>query len=306
MEKEVPNPPSKIPKITIGMPTYNSHGKIIRALDSVWIQSYPNLEVIISDNCSIDDTQQLCQAISNNHSEVIYFRQATNIGLIPNFEFVLSHASGDFFIWLADDDALEPGVLNEYVDFLTQHPDYSLVSGKIRYWHENETAFFEKGFTLDNDNGDSRAARYYAKVVYGSLFHGMMRRSLAERIPMYNKIGADFHFVAALAFMGKIENLEIIGYNKRLNGTSRNFDQYAKVIGASGFSRKYPRLAIASDAFGEILESPIYASKQWYSKLTLALRCSTGVLFNYYSKTYPLILGGKIKRYFAQKLPTLK
>lgn len=308
MKNESQSETSAFPKVTIGLPTYNGHGKIIRALNSVWTQQYPNLEVIISDNCSTDNTQQICDTIRHQHKEVVYFRQPTNIGLVGNFEFVLHKATGNFFMWLADDDTLEPDILKVYAGFLMRNPDYSLVSGKICYWQNNTPVFFERDFTLDDSDSDWRVARYYAKVVYGSLIHGMMRRELAERIPMRYKIGTDFHFVASLAYMAKVKNLEITGYNKQLNGTSRNSDQYAKVFGASWFSKKFMRMSIAIDAFTEIFRSPVYDEKGWYSKLTLALSCSVGVLFNYYGKMYPLIIGGKIKRYLLNfyRLTALK
>src|SRR5258708_7801685 len=103
------------PLVSIGLPTYNGEKRIVSTLKSILNQNYPNLEVIISDNCSSDNTETVCSELSKINQAVHYFRQKENIGIIPNFKFVLSKASGDFFMWIADDDSLEPDILNKYV-----------------------------------------------------------------------------------------------------------------------------------------------------------------------------------------------
>ncbi len=292
--------PTGFPMVSIGLPTFNSNGSILNTLRSIWEQQYPNLEIIISDNYSTDNTQELCNELSNDHSEIRYFRQQTNIGLVPNFDFVRSKASGVLFMWVADDDSLEPGILKMYVNFLMSHPDYSLVSGQIKYWLGNRALFCEKDFNVEENSSDLRMIHFYFKVMYGAIFHGLMHRTVAEKIPLRNAIGSDFHFVATLAYVGKIKNLDYVGYNKRLNGTSRNFEHYAKVIGASWFSSKFPRIAIARDAFSEIFRSPVFAVKHVPSKLILALSCCAGILISYYGKEFPFIVGGILKRYFRK------
>src|SRR5687768_16564451 len=77
----------KFPFVSIGMPTYNSGGKIKEALFSICRQEYGNIEVIISDNCSTDNTEELCVEMSRNYFPVKYFRQVKNIGMVENFKF---------------------------------------------------------------------------------------------------------------------------------------------------------------------------------------------------------------------------
>jgi glycosyltransferase involved in cell wall biosynthesis len=289
------------PLVSVGVPTFNSGKRIVTALMSVLHQEYPNLEVIISDNCSSDNTQAVCTELCRDHPDLRYFRQKENIGLVPNFEFVLSQASGDLFMWIADDDSLEPGILQKYVDFLTRHPDYTLVSGQIRYWSEDGAVFDEKDFTMDDNSGDRRVIRFYSKVKYGAIYYGLMPRETAKKVPLGNRMGEDWHFIAKVAYLGKIKNLDCIGYNKKLNGSSKNFKQYAKIIGASWFSANFPHIQIAIDAFSEIMSSPIYGGRQTHSKVILALSSSAGILINFYCREYPFIMGGKIIRLLGFK-----
>ncbi|MBI1767595.1 MAG: glycosyltransferase family 2 protein [Bacteroidetes bacterium] len=290
-----------LPLVSIGLPTYNGEKRIVSTLTSVLNQKYPNLEVIISDNCSSDNTEAVCKELCKKNQVIHYFRQKENIGIIPNFEFVLSKASGDFFMWVADDDSLEPGILQKYVDFLNANPDYSLVSGEIRYWRGVHTVFVERDFSMDHNSRNIRVIRYYSKVKHGAIYYGLMPLEIAKKIALQNRMGEDWHFVAKAAYLGKIKMLDCIGYNKKLDGSSKTLKQYAKIIRASWFTTNFPHVQIAIDAFYEIMTSSIYEEKRIHSKLILALASSVCILSSFYCKEFPFIVGGKIVRLLGFK-----
>ena len=104
------------PKVTIGMPVYNGEAYIREALDSLLGQSYRDFELIISDNDSSDSTEQICQLYSKRDDRIIYIRQKKNIGAAENFQFVLSKARGEFFMWAASDDRWNSEWLEFVVD----------------------------------------------------------------------------------------------------------------------------------------------------------------------------------------------
>ena len=93
-----------IPAVSIGMPVYNGENYIREALDSLLIQSFTNFELIISDNSSTDNTQEICQTYATKDSRIKYIRQQKNIGVALNFEFVLNMAQAEYFTWAASDD----------------------------------------------------------------------------------------------------------------------------------------------------------------------------------------------------------
>ena len=285
------------PLVSVGIPTYNGCHTIVETVKSVLQQDYDNLEIIISDDSSQDDTQNRCLELTKANSHIRYFRQAINIGLTRNFEFVMHQASGDFFMWVGHDDILEPGIIKKYVEFLISNPKYSLVSGEIRYLRARQNIYHEKDLSLEHNSPYIRVASYYFKVVQGAMYYGLMRKKAAKKISLRNRIGDDWHFVAALAFLGKIKNLNCVGYNKKLGGTSKTFKHYSKIIGASRLAANFPHITIALDAFSEIfLISPVYDQMSIFPKLSLAIFSGMGILFNYYIKIYPFVVGGRIKR----------
>jgi len=95
-------------KIGIGLPVYNGERFIRSKIESILNQTFKNFELIISDNCSNDKTQQICEEYSENDIRIKYFRQTENIGAAKNFEFVLQKSNSEFFMWTGVDDVLLP------------------------------------------------------------------------------------------------------------------------------------------------------------------------------------------------------
>src|SRR5262245_43535908 len=97
------------PLVSVGIPTYNRPAGLRRTLDCMTGQTYRNLEIIVSDNCSpSSETEEVVRAYQHRDPRIRYVRQPENIGLEANFKFVLEQATGPFFLWAADDDEWTP------------------------------------------------------------------------------------------------------------------------------------------------------------------------------------------------------
>src|SRR3989338_6956363 len=103
--------------VSIGLPVYNggAPNKLPRTLASLLAQTYTNIELIISDNASTDDTEVICREHAVRDSRIRYVRQERNITQIPNVEFVMRQARGEYFMLASDDDWWHP----EFVERLT-------------------------------------------------------------------------------------------------------------------------------------------------------------------------------------------
>lgn len=94
------------PLVTIAIPTYNRAGTYLTsALQSVTAQTYPHLEIIVSDNCSTDHTEQVVKDF--NDPRIRYVKHSENIGHCRNFNFCVEQARGAYFMLLQDDDAID-------------------------------------------------------------------------------------------------------------------------------------------------------------------------------------------------------
>src|SRR5687767_11546152 len=109
---------------SIGMPVYNGAEHVADALESALAQDYPNLEVVVCDNASEDETESICRRIAQRDERVRYLRSPTNIGLLPNFRRARDEARGVYFTWLGHDDLLSDRTyISTTVGYLEAHPD---------------------------------------------------------------------------------------------------------------------------------------------------------------------------------------
>ena len=100
------------PKVSIIIPTYNRSKYLTQAIESARCQDYHNMEIVVSDNASTDNTDNVMEEYSADN-RIKYFRNSVNIGMVGNWRKALSeYCSGDWFLILSDDDYL---VDNSYI-----------------------------------------------------------------------------------------------------------------------------------------------------------------------------------------------
>jgi glycosyltransferase involved in cell wall biosynthesis len=117
---------SAVPRLSIGLPVYNSEDYLAESLEALLGQSYEDWELIISDNSSTDGTASICRDYEKRDSRIRYFRQATNIGAAPNHNFVFEQSRGELFKWASGDDLYARDLLERCVAVLDKHPDVVL------------------------------------------------------------------------------------------------------------------------------------------------------------------------------------
>lgn len=92
-----------LPKVSVMIPTYNQEDYIAQAINSVLMQDYGNIEIIIADDCSTDRTGEIARQYIS--SKVKYIRNERNLGRVANYRNTLySHTTGDWIVNLDGDD----------------------------------------------------------------------------------------------------------------------------------------------------------------------------------------------------------
>lgn len=146
-------------KVSVGITVFNQAHYIGEALESVLSQDYPNLEVVVSDNCSTD-TIELTMSRYLHDSRVKYFRNELNIGMIANARKALyEYSSGELALHLDGDDYLiDRRYISKAVDLLERH-NLVMVFSRIK-------AFYEKKNILVEDKVNSNLP----KIIDGNWF----------------------------------------------------------------------------------------------------------------------------------------
>ena len=121
----------KLLKLTVVIPTRERADTLFHTLRTVLEQEYENLEILVSDNASIDNTRQVVSQFSD--VRLRYINTGNRIGMSENWEFALSHVTGDFVMYLGDDDGLLPNACNDIASIINNSGTRALIWNKATY-----------------------------------------------------------------------------------------------------------------------------------------------------------------------------
>ena len=129
------------PLVSVFLVTYNSSNYVLEALESVKDQTYPNIELIISDDASKDNTIEICRnwIEKNKHhfKNTILITSEINTGVAPNCNRAIKASSGIWLKVLAGDDKLLPDTITNFISYVTQTPKCDIVFGKLYFYGED-------------------------------------------------------------------------------------------------------------------------------------------------------------------------
>lgn len=125
--------------VTIGIPNYNYARYITDALNSAVSQEYENLEIIIVDDCSNDNSVEVIEkwiARFTGDIKITLIKNSTNVGIAKVCNIILSNASGKYYQLLDADDILLPGKIKKQVDLLEKNSSCAFVYSNISIINE--------------------------------------------------------------------------------------------------------------------------------------------------------------------------
>ncbi|MFH1244421.1 MAG: glycosyltransferase [bacterium] len=119
------------PLVSILIPTYNREAYLGDAINSALNQTYPNIEIIVHDDASTDQTIELLSLYHDPHLRVI--RTDTNHGMIGGWNYIVQQARGEYLKFLASDDLLTPTCVAELVKATLAHPQAALITCQRKF-----------------------------------------------------------------------------------------------------------------------------------------------------------------------------
>lgn len=113
--------------VSIIMGVYNCENRIEECIESIQAQTYTNWELIICDDCSVDNTFSVISDISKKESRIKVIRNQTNSKLAFSLNHCLEYAKGEYIARMDDDDICYPMRLETQVNFLENNLQYDAV-----------------------------------------------------------------------------------------------------------------------------------------------------------------------------------
>ncbi len=245
------------PMVSIGIPTYNRPAGLRKLLNTVKDQTYRNLEIIISDNCSTDpEVQSTILLFAELDDRIVHFRQSKNIGLEENFNFVYTKASGRYFVWMGDDDYFDANYIEACVTHLQKNPEIILCSGIAKYYSKGKHLFDEKMSPLLQQKRLLRIFKYYLTVNKNGKFYGVFRNHQFQRRPLGIHVGCDLSFMGKLAILGKIDAIPTTSYHRSLDGSSATKKKMIERFGLNWMERTFFEFYVCAEIARHIFREP--------------------------------------------------
>lgn len=208
------------PLVSILLPVYNCESFVLDAVYSVIRQTYKNIELIIIDDGSTDDTAVKLSTIIDGRMK--YYRNNRNLGLSAALNRGVSLCNGEFIARLDADDICLPDRISLQVSFLANHPEYIMVGGSARCID-----------ALGNDTGNHMHPKSENRLIKAALFFScpmihptIMIRSSTLRLSGLNyrldvRQAEDYVLYAELMKFGSFGNLKasLIKYRIHTSGS---------------------------------------------------------------------------------------
>jgi len=192
------------PLVTIGMTTFNQPEKLKKALDCVVTQTYKNLEIIISEDCTpCEETKKIIDQYEIRDSRIRAIHQETNLGPPTNINFVLTQATGEYFMWADDDDLRDKGWVEALLKALIANESAVVALGNVVAIDEDEVPTQHCRPLEFTGSRTVRLAKYFLSDEGGGkacVVCGIFKTDFLKSIKpwgQYNKryFGVDFLFV---------------------------------------------------------------------------------------------------------------
>jgi len=165
------------PLVTIGIPTYNrADGHLRQALESALAQRYEPLEIIVSDNCSTDNTAELVK--SCNDPRIRYAKHCPGLGPLGNFNYCVEAARGDYLLLLHDDDMIDADMIETCMAAAGYRSDYGIIRTGVRTIdNDGNTTFESRNRVVGLDVTDfflgwftGKTAIYFCNTLYNTRY----------------------------------------------------------------------------------------------------------------------------------------
>jgi len=258
------------PLVSVGVFLYNEERFVRESLQALLLQDYPNLEIIISDNCSTDNTVAICRELTASDERVRLICQASNIGAAANSILVLNQARGDYFMWASGHDLWSPNLVTQCVQLLESRPT-AAIAHALSSWIGADGQPLDKMSGVYDTGGMNGISRFFM-AFWGNMHPilGMIRMDYLRRIPAIHECaGTDQLVLAELAFMGEFLLVTTAHWSRRQPRAEESHKQKMKrytgkefKLAGSWLDRTFPLLRLPLELVRIVMRSPLSVTER--------------------------------------------
>lgn len=215
------------PKVTALVPCYNASAFLSRTLDSLASQTWPNMEILIGDDASTDDTLAIVSAFAEARSDVRVIAREHNLGWLRNSNDLMAKATGELMFFAFHDDVVAPTYVEKLVEALRGNPRAVLAHSDLELYQVDGRRMVRRFTELSGVSG--RFARGYVmagrRLGWWIPNRGLFRSWAFERIGGIKpsdagEYGADWPWLLHMALLGEFVRVPEVLCQKYYKETS--------------------------------------------------------------------------------------
>jgi len=189
--------------VTIGIPVFNEENHIAETIESALNQSYKNIRILISDNCSTDKSNEIIKKYADANSNISYVRQNELITAYSNFKHLLDNAQSDYFFWLGGHDKIAKGYVEDAMEKFSKDKELVCVFAKASVLLLNGEIQTNVHDDLETSgmNITYRLEKITQKVYYGSAVYSVYKTNILRK-SFYNINGGDLLIMFIASYFG--------------------------------------------------------------------------------------------------------
>ena len=235
--------------ISIVVPVYNTSVYLPKCLDSLLNQTYPNIEIIVVNDGSTDNSAEVCNQYAKNHPNKIIVQHTVNRGLSAARNRGIDIAKGDYIGFVDSDDWCEPDMFQYLYDIIEEHHANMSSCGILEDFGDTKIITRESGHKSSNDCPGILREILVNPSVCGYAWNKLFKRSSIGTLRFDEQLMSceDLDFCVKFALMNKTA---VYGESKLYHYRQHN----ASMTGIMNYS---PRKLSVIDVYERIL--PIYA-----------------------------------------------
>lgn len=196
--------------VSICIPVFNGENTIRDTLLSAINQTYENIEIVVVDNCSEDNTVNIVQANMSGHIRL--YQNSENLGMVGNWNKCLEYAKGEYITILCADDLLNRDCIEKKVNIMRENKDVVMVFSASEIINENGTSLMKRRVFNNNKimEGKKISLRSYReKNLFGEPSNVLFRKSALNETGGFD---ASMYYSADWDMWLKIANTGKVGY----------------------------------------------------------------------------------------------
>lgn len=198
--------------VSVCIPTYNGASYLRKTLESILGQTYRNIEIIINDDGSTDQTENIVKEFADNR--IHYFKNEENLGLAANWNQAVFHATGTYIKLVCQDDILFPDAIEAQIRAIESDKEIVLVLGNSYVIdEEGNTLMKRKRFHKNKTVDGKKYARksFCGRNIYSEPANILYKKIHFDALKGYDPslvYTPDWDFALRLSYLGKVCGLK--------------------------------------------------------------------------------------------------